>query len=145
MDGFSGLASTGVGARALQDTQLDALRDRSQHSSPKDAAQKFEALFATTLVKEMRKTLGDGFFGEGPQADVYAGWLDQFVGEAIARDGGLHLSGRLEQDLERAQAARDLANERAAAALAPATNELAPQPNETARDARIAPSTETQS
>ncbi len=142
MDGFSGLASAGVGARALQDTQLDALRDRSQHSSPKDAAQKFEALFATTLVKEMRKTLGDGFFGEGPQADVYAGWLDQFVGEAIARDGGLHLSGRLEQDLERAQAARDLAEQRAAAS---ASSEPTPATNDTARASRTAPPTETQS
>lgn len=164
MDGFSGLASAGLGARAAQDAQLDALRAGAQHTSPREAANKFEALFATQLVKEMRKTLGEGFFGEGPQADVYAGWLDQFVGEAIARDGGLHLTRRLEQDLERAQAARTLADETAAAAgslepqtnAAPVSNDMpatqtAPQTNtaplttEPARTARTTPPTETKS
>lgn len=141
MDTFSGLASAGLGARAAQDAQLDKLRESALHTSPREAANKFEALFATQLVKEMRKTLGEGFFGEGPQADVYAGWLDQFVGEAIARDGGLHLTKRLEQDLERAQAARDLAGARAEAAAEPVT----PETQGTARPARIEPPTETKS
>lgn len=80
-------------------------------TSPAEAAKKFEELFATLLVKEMRSGLSEGFFGEGPQSDVYGGWLDQFIGEAMARDGGLHLADGLERDLERKQAAERAALE----------------------------------
>jgi Rod binding domain-containing protein len=98
-----------IQARVVADGAGLAAAERLQASasttSPAEAAKKFEELFATLLVKEMRSSLSEGFFGAGPQSDVYGGWLDQFVGAAIARDGGLHLAEGLERSLERKQAA----------------------------------------
>lgn len=66
-----------------------------------EAGKKVESLFATMLVKELRKALPEeGFFGSGPGADVFNGWLDEFMGEQLARDGSLGLAGRVEAALE---------------------------------------------
>ncbi len=70
-------------------------------SSPKEAAAKFEALFATLLVKEMRKALPEGFFGPDASGDIYAGWLDQHLGQAIAARGDLEIAPMVEKSLER--------------------------------------------
>ena len=112
MDGSGSILQARV---ATGSAQLDAAeRLRSGSTAPAEAAHKFEALFATLLVKEMRSTLTDGFFGEGPQSDVFGGWLDQFVGEAIARDGGLHLADGVQRGLERKLEAERAASARAA-------------------------------
>lgn len=55
------------------------------------AAAKFEELFAALLVKEMRKSLPEGFFGDSADGDIYGAWFDQHVGSAIAKSGALHL------------------------------------------------------
>lgn len=70
-------------------------------SSSRAAAQKFESLFATLLVKEMRKALPEGFFGSEATGDIYGGWLDQTLGQAIAKRGGLHLAPLVEESLQR--------------------------------------------
>lgn len=62
-------------------------------SDKNEAAEKFESLLATMLVKELRKGLGDGLFGKGAGSDIYAGWFDSNIGEALSRDGGLDLEG----------------------------------------------------
>ena len=91
----------------LYDPALAALAssERAAHigsgTPPREAAQKFEALFATLLVKEMRKALPDGFFGSEADGDIYAGWLDQHLGQAIAQRGDLHLAPMVERSLER--------------------------------------------
>ena len=70
---------------------------------------RFEALLATMLVKEMRSSLGDGFFGKGPDGDVYGGWLDQHVGQSLADRDALHIEGVLRESLERkAKASEEL-------------------------------------
>jgi len=71
------------------------------HADPKEAASRFEALLATMLVKEMRSSLGDGFFGKGPEGDVYGGWLDQHVGQSLADRDALHLENVLRESLQR--------------------------------------------
>ncbi len=70
-------------------------------ADPKEAAARFEALLATMLVKEMRTSLNDGFFGKGAEGDVYGGWLDQHVGQSLADRDALHLEGVLKESLER--------------------------------------------
>lgn len=55
------------------------------------AAKKLQAVFTTLLVKEMRKSLPEGFFGEGPQGDIYSGWLDEHVGQSLAERDTLHM------------------------------------------------------
>ena len=65
------------------------------------------SLLSTMLVKEMRSSLGEGFFGKGPDGDVYGGWLDESVGKALADRDALHLEGVLKESLERKAAAAE--------------------------------------
>ncbi len=73
------------------DAQVESAR-RAAETDVDVAAKKFEELFATLLVKEMRKALPEGPFGQGPGADVYEGWFDEHVGAALARGGTLELA-----------------------------------------------------
>ena len=75
-------------------------------SSPAKAAAKFEEMFAALLVKEMRKALPEGFFGDGSDGDIYGGWLDEHLGRAIARRGSLGIAELVERGLVEKQAAR---------------------------------------
>lgn len=72
-----------------------------------DAAHEFERLFATMLVKEMRTTLPEGFFGGGTGSDVFDGWFDEHLGSSLAEGRGLGLRVALERDLGLKQGARD--------------------------------------
>jgi Rod binding domain-containing protein len=64
-----------------------------------EAAERLEGLFASMLVKEMRSSLSDGFFGEGSSGDIYGGWFDEHVGKSLARDGALNLAGMIKANL----------------------------------------------
>lgn len=90
-----------VDASAL--SRAESLAASARTDGPQAAAHKFEALFATMLVKEMRKALPEGFFGNGSDGDIYAGWLDQHLGEAIAKRNGLNIAPIVEQSLARKQ------------------------------------------
>lgn len=81
--------------RALQATRFEA----QDGAAPAETAQKFEALLATMLVKEMRRAVPEGFFGEGAAGDIYSGWLDEHVGQALANDDGLHMRDMLEKSV----------------------------------------------
>ena len=85
--------------------QAASLKRTTAQDSPAEAAQRFEELLGSMLVKEMRKALPEGFFGEGPGADVYGGWLDEHLGKALAASGGLGLRDVLLPSLEGAPAA----------------------------------------
>jgi len=69
-----------------------------------EAARKFETLIATLLVKELRRGLPEGFFGAGPGADVYEGWLDEQLGENLASSWKLDLAGMVKTSLDSKQA-----------------------------------------
>lgn len=72
------------------------------------AGQQMEELFATMLVKELRKSLpNEGFFGEGKGADVFNGWMDDFLGRQLAQEGALDLAGRVKVALEESAESRD--------------------------------------
>ena len=82
----------------LAASALERRASELKRSDAADAGKKLEALFATILVKELRSTLPDeGFFGEGPGADVFNGWMDEFLGEQLAASGGLDLAGRVDR------------------------------------------------
>ena len=77
--------------------RLSAMGD---DANPAEAAEMFEALLATMLVKEARRSLGEGgFFGEGVGADIFNGWLDQHVGQALADGWDLDLAGMVRTGL----------------------------------------------
>jgi Rod binding domain-containing protein len=65
-----------------------------------DGARKFEELFASILVKELRKGLPQGFFGQGAGADVFEGWLDEHIGRSIASGRGLGIASIVQRELE---------------------------------------------
>ena len=87
----------------------DALKaqDTAATGEAQEAAAKFEALLATTLVKEMRKALPEGFFGSGAGSDVFEGWLDEHVGRALAESGALDLAGMIKTGIGTKQALQD--------------------------------------
>lgn len=71
------------------------------------AAEEFESLIATMLVKEMRQSLSEGFFGSGPGSDTFAGWLDKEIGENLSRSWQLDLAGMVKTNLDTKQARLD--------------------------------------
>ena len=104
MDAF--LMPTGLDASSLR--SMSATKFEMQPgASPTETAQKFEALLATMLVKEMRRAIPEGFFGDGAAGDIYSGWLDEHVGGALAKDDGLHVRDMLEKSvMQKVEAAR---------------------------------------
>ncbi len=67
-------------------------------------AKKFETLIATQMVKELRRGMPNGFFGDGPGADVYNGWLDSRLGESLAANWDIDLAGMVKTNLDSKQA-----------------------------------------
>jgi Rod binding domain-containing protein len=72
-----------------------------------EAGLAFEKLFSTLLVKEMTKTLSTGFFGEGPGAETFQGWLEDELGAALAKDGRLGIAEAVRASLLQKQASVD--------------------------------------
>jgi Rod binding domain-containing protein len=53
-----------------------------------DVAESFESVFASMLVKELRNTLSEGFFGS-ESSDVFGGLFDLHMGQAMTEGRGL--------------------------------------------------------
>ena len=87
------------------DLSLDEAKRAAENGSVEEAAKSFERLFATMLVREMRRSLPDGFFGSVPGADTFEGWLDEHLGAALAEGNALGLAESLRADLIRKNAA----------------------------------------
>lgn len=113
MDGIGSIGGPGSGgfapltrfeeartrAEALGGEGPAELRERLERADIDGVAREFEGLFASMLIKEMRQTLSDGLFGEGPGADTYAGWFDEHVGRQLAETRALDLAGILRAGL----------------------------------------------
>jgi Rod binding domain-containing protein len=100
MDGISSYASLG----SLGAPDMAKLLAPSNASAPADsapAARRFQEMLGTMLVKEMRRTLPEGFFGGGASGDVYGGWLDEHVGASLASRDSLHLESVLRESIDR--------------------------------------------
>ena len=68
-------------------------------------AKDFESVFASMMLKEMRKTLEPGgMFGEDSN-DVYGGLFDQYLGQQMSEGGGFGLARMVRESLVREQAA----------------------------------------
>ncbi len=101
------------------ETRLDGARRAAESGDGPETARQFEQLFGVMLVRELRRSMPKGLFGEGPGADVYEGWFDEQLGGALAGRDALGIAGIVENALRRAQAARE-ATEAAAAGAPPA-------------------------
>jgi Rod binding domain-containing protein len=80
----------------------DALAASFRSGDPRavdKAATGFESVFLGMLVKEMRQTLDSGgFFGQDT-GDVYGGMFDLYMGQHLAKSGGIGLASWLRQQL----------------------------------------------
>ena len=78
---------------------------RGATSSSKDPLSKvasdFESLFASQILKEMRKTLDPETMFGGDSADVYGGMFDMFLGKQMAQNGGFGLAKMLRETLQK--------------------------------------------
>lgn len=111
--GFDAFSVTGRGAHGLgADRLAQRASELARSDRTEDAAQRFEELLATVLVKELRRALPDGLFGQGPGADVFEGWFDEHLGKSLARDGALGLGEIVREGLLRKAEERNREGER---------------------------------
>jgi Rod binding domain-containing protein len=93
---------------ALDDARGRAA-ERSLRGKDAEAGHAFESFFAQMFVREMRRGLPEGFFG-GAGADVYSSWLDEHLGESLAKDDALGIAGMVRAALGRQRAADERAD-----------------------------------
>ena len=97
--------------------QIASLRDSAALADAKrlvardnpHAAEKFEALLATQMFKQMRTGLDEGFFGNGAGSEIFEGWLDENLGAALSKSGALDLASAIRISLGEKQTASEAA------------------------------------
>jgi Rod binding domain-containing protein len=146
---LSSLRLQGGGALARADDQRleDTLRAARAGESG-EAATAFQEVLATLLVKELRRSVPQGLFGQGAGADVYEGWFDEHLGRTLAERDALGLAKTIQASLARkadASAYADLAQAHAGADPGVARDAADPEPAlvdptaaPSARESRIA-------
>ncbi len=85
--------------------RISRMSRSADDSAPAVAAREMESLFATMLVSELRKGLGEGFFGDGAGADTFNGWFDEQIGASLASRGSLGLADQIRESIIREQGA----------------------------------------
>ena len=110
----------GAATQARRNDLVNSSISRIDHKGakggdPEVVAQEIESLFATLLVSEMRKGLGEGFFGEGAGSDTFNGWVDEEIGASLSAKGSLGLADAVHESLIREKAAEDAEAARRAA------------------------------
>jgi Rod binding domain-containing protein len=73
-------------------------------------AEGFDAMFASLLIKQMRQTLdqeGDGGMFGKDSGDVLGGLFDTFMGDHLAKAGGLGIGKMVKHQLEQISARRN--------------------------------------
>jgi|SRR5579875_1173321 Rod binding domain-containing protein len=74
--------------------------DGQPKPSLQDAAQGFESVFLSMLLKEMRQTLEPGSLFSNDSSDIYGGLFDQFMAQHLAQGKGMGLAQALMKQLE---------------------------------------------
>ncbi|MHC5065899.1 MAG: rod-binding protein [Planctomycetota bacterium] len=91
--------SVGIRTNAALEPKLDV------RGEAKKIADNFETLFVQSMVEGMRKSgdmgQGEGLFGDGPGADTYTQWFDNFMSSHLAENGNIGLSDTLMEEFER--------------------------------------------
>jgi peptidoglycan hydrolase FlgJ len=76
------------------------LGDGQHNPSLKDAAQGFESVFLSMLLKEMRQTLEPGSLFGNDSSDIYGGLFDQLMAQHLVQGKGMGLAHALIKELE---------------------------------------------
>lgn len=93
-------SSLGAANALAQHAALSA-RSAPTTREPGEAGKQFEQLLAGMLVRELRRALPNGFFGQEMGADTYESWLDEHLGRALSESGALGIAGMVKAGLER--------------------------------------------
>jgi Rod binding domain-containing protein len=91
------------------DARLAEAKRASEAGDSDGTARQFETIFATMLVRELRRCMPQGIFGDGAGADIYEGWFDEHLGNALAREDALGISTMIKTSISHKQAAVDSA------------------------------------
>lgn len=92
--------TSGLAEKARSAAEVAATRNEAARAK---AAQDFEGMLVSILLKQMRQTIGgDGLFA-GENSDAYGGLFDLYMGEHIARSGGLGIAGMIEAYLPKVE------------------------------------------
>ncbi|MFT4540795.1 MAG: Rod binding domain-containing protein [Planctomycetota bacterium] len=104
---ITGMDTSSAALQAAQVQVEAASNDKAlaDQRDPGKAADRMERLFATMLVKELRRALPNGLFGKTPGADTFEGWFDQHIGDSLADSGALDLASQIKLSIEQKQAA----------------------------------------
>ena len=84
--------------------QLELAQDAARRGDTDETARQFETIFATLLVRELRRAMPEGPFGKGAGADVYEGWFDEHLGQALGAHDALGIAGLVKTALGRTSA-----------------------------------------
>lgn len=76
----------------------------------KELGTEFESVFLSMLLKEMRNSLEDGFFG-GEGSDSFGGMFDLFIGQHLAKSNAIGVSDLLVQQYTKANAGNEDSND----------------------------------
>jgi Rod binding domain-containing protein len=115
MDIASNEIQVTAAARAFE-SKLKGALDAVDAGKAEQAAQAFEKLFASMLVRELSRGLSEGFFGDGPGADTFTGWFEEHLGAALSAGRGLGVAEEVRASLIQKQGHAEVAG-----SLAPQT------------------------
>ncbi|MCA8922027.1 MAG: rod-binding protein [Planctomycetes bacterium] len=71
----------------------------ARHRDAAVAAEKFEGLMLTNLLKSAFGESSESMFGSGPGAHIYRGFMETYLADHLARAGGLGLQDTLTRAL----------------------------------------------
>ncbi len=91
------------------EAQAERARRTAENGRSEDAARQFETLFAMMLVRELRRAIPGGVFGQSAGADVYEGWFDEHLGQALGERDALGIAGLVRRSLASEQSDADAA------------------------------------
>lgn len=69
--------------------------------SPRRLAQNLESSFAAELLRAARPTAKEGLAGRGTGAQAFDSFMDEALGQALVRQGGLGLGDALTREIGR--------------------------------------------
>ena len=99
MDGFSIQGLEANATQSMSTAKLEKAMRLGEGEKVSKAADEFEKLMATMLVKEMRSSLKDGFFPSGPGNDTYNAWFDEKIAESMSKSNALGLAGQIKTSM----------------------------------------------
>lgn len=91
-------------AAAMGVIPVDSAKSAAQAAKTDKAAQDFEAVYISEMLKPMFETVDvDDTFGGGKGEEVFRGMLTQEMGKSIAKQGGFGLADQVKAELLKIQ------------------------------------------